>query len=80
MSEARRRAAREELKAHESASGTRSRRRSELRVTVQRVSGDAMTADLLLSELEASLGDAWRLDVLGERNGIAQIRVILDEK
>lgn len=78
--EARRRAAREELKAHESSGGTRSRRRSELRVTIQRVSGDAMTADLLLSELEASLGDAWRLDVLGERNGIAQIRVILDEK
>ena len=23
-----------------------------------------MTADLLLSEIEASLGDAWRLDVL----------------
>lgn len=30
-----------------------------------------MTADLLLSEIEASLGDAWRLDVLEERNGTA---------
>ena len=76
--EARRRAAREELKAHESASGTRPYHRSELRVTIQRVSGDPMAADLLLSELEASLGDSWRLDVLGERNGTAQIRVVLD--
>lgn len=48
--------------------------------TIQRVSGDAMTADLLLSEIEASLGDAWRLDVLEERNGTAQIRVVLDGK
>lgn len=31
-----------------------------------------MTADLLLSEIEASLGDAWRLDVLEERNGTAR--------
>lgn len=38
-----------------------------------------MMADLLLSELEASLGDAWRLDVLEKRNGIAQIRVAIDE-
>lgn len=37
-------------------------------------------ADLLLSEIEASLGDAWRLDVLEERNGTAQIRVVLDGK
>lgn len=78
--EARRRAAREELKAHESASGTRPRRRSELRVTIQRVKGDAMTADLFLSEIEASLGDAWRLDVLEERNGTAQIRVRFEEE
>lgn len=56
------------------------RRRAELRVTIQRVSGDAMTADLPLSEIEASLGDAWRLDVLEERNGTAQIRVVLDGK
>lgn len=27
-----------------------------------------MTAGLLLSEIEASLGDAWRLDVLEERH------------
>lgn len=78
--EARRRAARAELKVHESSGGTSPYRRSELRVAIQRVSGDPMTADLLLSELEASLGDAWRLDVLGERNGTAQIRVILDEE
>lgn len=37
--------------------------RAELRVTIQRVSGDA-----------------WRLDVLEERNGTAQIRVVLDGK
>ena len=59
---------------------TEPRRRAELRVTIQRVSGDAMTADLLLSEIEASLGDAWRLDVLEERNGTARIRVVLDGK
>lgn len=39
-----------------------------------------MTADLLLSEIEASLGDARRLDVLEERNGTARIRVVLDGK
>lgn len=39
-----------------------------------------MIADLLLSEIEASLGDAWRLDVLEERNGTARIRVVLDGK
>lgn len=77
--EARCQAAREELKVHESSGGTRPYRRSELRVAIQRVSGDPMAADLLLSELEASLGDSWRLDVLGERNGTVQIRVILDE-
>lgn len=76
----RRRATREERKAYESIDGTEPRRRAELRVTIQRVSGDAMTADLLLSEIEASLGDAWRLDVLEERNGTAQIRVVLDGK
>ena len=78
--EARRRAAREELKVHESSAGTRLYRRSELRVSIQRVKGDPMTADLFLSELEASLGATWQLDVLGERNGTAQIRVILDEE
>ena len=51
---------------------TEPRRRAELRVTIQSVSGDAMTADLLLSEIEASLGNAWRLDVLEERNGTAR--------
>lgn len=76
----RRRATREERKDYESIDGTEPRRRAELRVTIQRVSGDAMTADLLLSEIEASLGDAWRLDVLEERNGTAQIRVVLDGK
>lgn len=76
----RRGATREERKAYESIDGTEPRRRAELRVTIQRVSGDAMTADLLLSEIEASLGDAWRLDVLEERNGTAQIRVVLDGK
>lgn len=76
----RRRATREERKAYESIDGTEPRRRAELRVTIQRVSGDAMTADLLLSEIEASLGDAWRLDVLEERNGTARIRVVLDGK
>jgi len=71
----RRGATREERKAYESIDGTEPRRRAELRV-----SGDAMTADLLLSEIEASLGDAWRLDVLEERNGTAQILGVLDGK
>lgn len=74
----RRRAAREELEAYESIDGKQAGG-SELRVTIQHVRGDAMMADLLLSELEASLGDAWRLDVLEKRNGIAQIRVAIDE-
>ena len=41
------RATREERKAYESIDRTEPRRRAELRVTIQRVSGDAMTADLL---------------------------------
>ena len=65
------------LRNHDARTQTEPRRRAELRVTIQRVSGDAMTADLLLSEIEASLGDAWRLDVLEERNGTARIRVVL---
>lgn len=76
----RRRATREERKAYESINATEPHRKSELRVTIQRVSGDPMTADLFLSEIEASLGDAWRLDVLEERYGTAQIRVRFEEE
>ena len=76
----RRRATREERKVYESINATEPHRKSELRVAIQRVKGDPMTADLFLSEIEASLGDSWRLDVLEERNGTAQIRVTLDGK
>lgn len=83
-SEKRREAALEELKARRavqsSNEGKTGRDQSVLRISIARVSGDPLAADLFLSEVEAALGDSWHLDVLGEYNGAVQIRAALDEK
>lgn len=78
--DAKRKAAHEELEARRAIrpDGNASRR-VELLVGIKRVSGRPAAADLLLSEIEASLSEAWSLEVLGERNGVAQIRFIYDE-
>lgn len=79
----RREAAREELEARraiQANEGKNGRDASVLRIAISRVSGDPLAAGLFLSEVEAALGDRWHLDVLGEYNGAAQIRVVLDEK
>ena len=80
----RREAALEELKARRAVQsaneGKTEHDQSVLRISIARVSGDPLAADLFLSEIEAALGDSWYLDVLGEYNGAVQIRAAIDEK